>query len=165
MDIKRHAGADREIPNAHLYHALLPVIFWVIWFLDLQVFQLTTFLNDYLHLLIRVPVFILIFGIALVFILKSHKLLFQSHKPPNQLQSGGILRYVRNPMYLGILLIYISLIFLSISLISIVIFIIVFLVYNKMVNFEENILEAKFGEEYKEYQKNVPKWIPNPFKK
>jgi len=34
-----------------------------------------------------------------------------------------------------------------------------------MVNFEENILEAKFGEEYKEYQKNVPKWIPNPFKK
>jgi hypothetical protein len=88
MDIKRHAGADREMPHAHLYHALLPVIFWVIWFLDLHVFQLTTFLNDYIHFLIRVSVFIVIFGIALVFILKSHKLLFQSHKPPNQLQSG-----------------------------------------------------------------------------
>lgn len=153
------------MPHAHLYHALLPVIFWVIWFLDLQVFQLTTFLNNYIPLLIRILIFIAIFSVALVFILISHKVLFQSHEPPNQLISGGIFRYVRNPMYLGILIIYISLIFLNISLISIVVFIIVFLVYNKMVDFEEDVLEARFGEEYKEYQRKVPKWIPNPFKK
>ncbi len=153
------------MPHAHLYHALLPVIFWVIWFLDLQVFQLTTFLNNYIPLLIRILIFIAIFSVALVFIWKSHKFLFQSHEPPNQLISGGIFRYVRNPMYLGILIIYISLIFLNISLISIVVFIIVYLVYNKMVDFEEDVLEARFGEKYKEYQRKVPKWIPNPFKK
>jgi protein-S-isoprenylcysteine O-methyltransferase Ste14 len=34
-----------------------------------------------------------------------------------------------------------------------------------MVNFEENLLEKMFGEQYLRYKKKVPKWIPNPFKK
>ena len=32
--------------------------------------------------------------------------------------------------------------------------------YEKMVNFEEDILEEMFGEDYIEYKKKVPKWIP-----
>ena len=165
MEIKRHSGSDRELPHAHLYHVLLPVIFWVIWFLDLQFFQRSTFLNDYIPLLIRLVVFAGIFFIALIFIIKSHNLLFKSHEPPDHVINTGILRFVRNPMYLGILLIYISLICLSISLISIGVFIVVFLIYNWMVNFEERILEARYGQQYKEYKKSVPKWIPNPFNK
>ncbi|MFX0019595.1 MAG: methyltransferase family protein, partial [Candidatus Hermodarchaeota archaeon] len=77
----------------------------------------------------------------------------------------GILEYVRNPMYFGILLIYVSFIFLSISLISIAFFLLVFLVYNRMVNFEEKILESMFGDQFLDYKKKVSKWIPNPFKK
>jgi protein-S-isoprenylcysteine O-methyltransferase Ste14 len=68
-------------------------------------------------------------------------------------------------MYFGILLIYIAFLFLSISLIGIGLFVIVFLVYNWMVNYEEELLENMFGEDYKEYKTKVPKWIPNPFKK
>lgn len=165
METRRHTGADRELPHAHLYHALLPVIFWVIWFLDLQFFQISTFFNIFVPLLIRVILFAVVFIIALIFIMKSHKLLFASHEPPDHVIVSGILRYVRNPMYLGILLIYLSLICLSISLISIAVFIIVFLIYNWMVNFEERILEDRFGQQYKDYQESVPKWIPNPFNK
>ena len=165
MESKRHKGADRELPHAHIYHALLPVIFWAIWFLDLQFLQISTFSNDFIPLIIRIIVFASIFVIALILISKSHKLLFKSHEPPKHVITTGILGYVRNPMYLGILLIYISLICLSISLLSIGVFLVVFLVYNWMVNFEENILKSKFGEEYRQYQKSVPKWIPNPFKK
>jgi protein-S-isoprenylcysteine O-methyltransferase Ste14 len=165
MERKPHLGTDREIPHAHLYHALLPVIFWVIWFLDLQIFQISTFLNAYIPLIVRIVLFVSVFTIALIFISKSHKLLFKSHEPPDRVINTGILHYVRNPMYFGILLIYISLICLSISLISIGIFIMVFLIYNWMVNFEERILKESFGQEYEGYQQSVPKWIPNPFKK
>ena len=165
MELKRHKGVDRELPHAHLYHALLPVIFWVIWFLDLQIFQISTFLNIYIPVIIRIVLFVSIFTIALIFISKSHKLLFKSHEPPDHVITKGILRYVRNPMYFGILLIYLSLVCLSISLISIGIFIVIFLIYNWMVNFEERILKERFGQEYEEYQHSVPKWIPNPFKK
>ena len=165
MESKRHKGVDRELPHAHIYHALLPVIFWVIWFLDFQFFQISTFFNAYIPLIIRIFLAASIFTIALIFISKSHKLLFKSHEPPDHVISTGILHYVRNPMYFGILLIYISLICLSVSLISIGIFAMVFFVYNWMVNFEERILKERFGREYEEYQQSVPKWFPNPFKK
>jgi protein-S-isoprenylcysteine O-methyltransferase Ste14 len=107
---------------------------------------------------------VLIFIIAVVFILLSHRALFKSHQPPKSLISEGILKYMRNPMYLGILFIYVAFIFLSISLISLVFFILVFLIYNRMVNFEEKILEDLFKNQWFEYKKKVPKWFPNPLK-
>jgi protein-S-isoprenylcysteine O-methyltransferase Ste14 len=165
MKSKRHEGHEREVPNAHIFHAVLPIGFIIIWFLDSYIFQISIFLNSFIPYLIRLILFILVFATAITFIISSHRSLFKSHQPPNSLITTGILGYVRNPMYFGILLIYVAFIFLSISLISIGLFIIVFLVYNWMVNFEEKILENMFGNQFLEYKKKVPKWIPNPFKK
>jgi protein-S-isoprenylcysteine O-methyltransferase Ste14 len=68
-------------------------------------------------------------------------------------------------MYFGILLIYVACICLSISLISIVAFIPIFLVYNKMVIYEEKILIGLFGKQFLDYKKNVPRWFPKIIKK
>ena len=164
MKEKRHEGHEREMPHAHIYHTILPITFFLIWILDANFFRITIFLNYFVPFLIRLMIWILIFIIAITFILLSHRALFKSHQPAKSLISEGILRYVRNPMYLGILFIYVAFIFLSISLISIAFFILVFLVYNRMVNFEEKILEDLFGNQWFEYKKKVPKWFPNPFK-
>jgi len=72
----------------------------------------------------------------------------------------GILGHVRNPMYFGVLLIYLACIFLSISLISIAIWIVIIIIYDNLATFEGEQLEALFGQKYLEYKKNVPKWIP-----
>ncbi|NVM36130.1 MAG: isoprenylcysteine carboxylmethyltransferase family protein [Candidatus Lokiarchaeota archaeon] len=164
MSVKRHEGHEREIPNAHLYHATLPIVFFLIWFLDSNIFRISIFLNDYVPFVIRLLLSIVVLAIALTFISLSHRALFKSHQPPNSLITNGILGYTRNPMYFGILLIYVAFIFLSISLICIGLFIIVFLVYNWMVKYEEKILENMFGEQFLEYKKKVGKWVPNPFK-
>jgi protein-S-isoprenylcysteine O-methyltransferase Ste14 len=96
----------------------------------------------------------------------AHKILFEKiDKPSDTLITNGILKHVRNPLYLGVLLLYVAFILLSISLISVIIFVIICLIYDKMVNFEEKILEEMFGVEYLEYKNKVPKWIPNPLKK
>ncbi|MFW9828426.1 MAG: methyltransferase family protein [Candidatus Thorarchaeota archaeon] len=165
MNVKRHEGHEREVPNAHIYHSLLPIIFVSIWILDSVIFRFSILLNNYIPFLVRLVLFIIIFVISLILITLSHRTLFTTHQPPNKLITSGILRYVRNPMYLGILLIYLAFLFLSISLIGIGIFIIIFLVYDWMVNYEEKLLEDMFGEEYKKYKTKVSKWIPNPFKK
>jgi len=34
MNKKRHEGHEREIPNAHIFHAILPIGFAAIWILD-----------------------------------------------------------------------------------------------------------------------------------
>ena len=164
MSVKRHEGHKREIPNAHIYHAMLPIIFFLIWFLDSSVFRISIFLNNYVPFLIRIILCISIIAISLTFIFLSHQTLFKSHQPSTSLITNGILGYVRNPMYLGILLIYVAFIFLSLSLISIGLFVLIFLVYNWMANFEEKILENLFGEKFLEYKKKVGKWLPNPFK-
>ena len=163
MNVKRHEGHEREIPHSHIYHATMPIVFFLIWFLDSNIFRISTFLDGFVPFLVRLILFILVLGIAISFILLSHRALFKSHHSSDTLISDGILGYVRNPMYFGILLIYVAFLFLSISLISIGLFVIVFLVYNWMVNFEENILENMFGEEYVKYKERVPKWVPNPF--
>ena len=154
------SGHDREFPRAHLYHSLLPIIFVIIWIIDSFFLSLTVWLNLYVPLVLRIVLFIITFVLALIFIQLSHKALFKDHEPSDTLLIQGILKHTRNPMYLGILLIYLSLIFLSISVISIVFYVFVILLYNKMVNFEEAILEKLFGKDYIEYKNKVPKWIP-----
>ena len=153
-------GHEREMPNTHLYHILLPITFMVIWILDTNIFRISTILDNYVPFILRLILFIVILITALSFIQISHKTLFKSHEPPTNLIDEGILGRTRNPMYFGIILIYVACISLSLSLISIVAFIPIFLVYNKMVKFEEKIMENLFGSEFLEYKKKVPRWFP-----
>jgi protein-S-isoprenylcysteine O-methyltransferase Ste14 len=157
--MKRQDGYERELPNAHLYHAIVPIVFTGVWFLDSFIFDFSIILNTYIPLLIRLPLFIIIMTIALILIYLSHNTLFKSHQPPDTLIVEGIFRYTRNPMYLGIFLLYIGCIMISISLIAVGLLPFIFLIYNKMANFEENILKEMFGEKFIDYEENVPKWV------
>ncbi|MFX1257740.1 MAG: methyltransferase family protein [Promethearchaeota archaeon] len=150
----------REIRFSHLLHTILPISFIFLWVLDSRVLYLTVFLNLYVPFILRVILFVVFLISALIIMGISYKTLFSKNKPSPTLITGGILKYVRNPMYFGILLIYVAFLCFSISLLSIAYFVIVFLVYNKMVNYEENKLEELFKEDYLKYKKNVPKWIP-----
>lgn len=165
MEIEKLSAHDREIPHSHLIQGLSPVIFVIIWILDSDVLFLSVYLNNIIPYLVRLALFLFSLIFALILIFLSHRTLFNKNGPKDTLITGGILKYVRNPLYLGVLLIYVAFIFLSISLISIALFIIIFLIYNRMVNYEEKVLEKLFGEAYLKYKKRVSKWIPNPFKK
>jgi len=165
VEIEKLSAHDREIPHSHLIQGLSPVIFVIIWILDSDVLFLSVYLNNIIPYLVRLALFLFSLIFALILIFLSHRTLFNKNGPKDTLITGGILKYVRNPLYLGVLLIYVAFIFLSISLISIALFIIIFLIYNRMVNYEEKVLEKLFGEAYLKYKKRVSKWIPNPFKK
>ncbi|MBD3341629.1 MAG: DUF1295 domain-containing protein [Candidatus Lokiarchaeota archaeon] len=164
LNEKNKNGSHREAPFSHLIQGFSPVIFLIVWILDSFIFRVSTFLNAFVPLLIRITIFIACLSIALIIIYVSHNLLFKEHGPSEELITRGILRFIRHPLYFGILLLYLSFVFLSISLISLALFILISIIYNWMVNVEEKILENLFGKEYIDYKKQVPKWIPNPFK-
>ena len=153
----------REMPHSHLVHALLPISFVIVWIIDSRIFLISVWLNKFVPVFLRIILFIITFGLAMILIYLAHKALFHDNGPSETLITRGILNRVRNPMYSGIILIYIAFILLSISIISIIFFIFIFFIYNKMVKYEENILEEIFGNEYLEYKKKVPKWIPRIF--
>ena len=153
-------GKSREMPYTHIYHILLPCLFIFVYTLDVVFFHFSTFLDEFISLFLRVPLFIISLVLAWYFQHMAHKTLFKDHKPSDTLITTGILGHVRNPMYLGIVLIYIAFLFLNISLLAFGVFIVAFIIYNRMINFEEGELVKLFGQEFLEYKKKVPKWIP-----
>jgi protein-S-isoprenylcysteine O-methyltransferase Ste14 len=81
--------------------------------------------------------------------------------PTKKLISIGIYGYVRNPMIMGVLTVLIgeSLAILSFN---ILIWALIFFIINNVyfLVYEEPNLEKRFGNEYREYKRNVPRWIP-----
>lgn len=83
--------------------------------------------------------------------------------PPRRLVRRGPYRFVRNPMYLGALLVLAgaSLFFGSLALLA---FAAGFAVATHafVVLYEEPTLRRIFGEEYEEYRRAVRRWLPLP---
>jgi protein-S-isoprenylcysteine O-methyltransferase Ste14 len=81
--------------------------------------------------------------------------------PPKELVATGFYRYVRNPMYVGVLAIIIGH-FLWFGYWNLLIYaIVVFVGFNAFVTYyEEPTLKRKFGAAYEDYLKKVPRWIP-----
>jgi protein-S-isoprenylcysteine O-methyltransferase Ste14 len=81
--------------------------------------------------------------------------------PTKKLITDGLYRFVRNPMILGVLIVLTG---ESISVLSLNIFVwtLIFFIVNNIwfLLYEEPGLQKKFGKEYIEYKKNVPRWIP-----
>ncbi len=82
--------------------------------------------------------------------------------PPPKLVTTGLYGWIRNPMALGLLLLLEGLGFYFGSLSLIVFFaplpIVLYAIYIKAV--EEPELELRFGQEYRDYKKKVPMFIP-----
>ncbi|MGH7522024.1 MAG: methyltransferase family protein [Gemmatimonadales bacterium] len=81
--------------------------------------------------------------------------------PPKTLVVRGLYRYVRNPMYVGVLGVLLgeALLFQSVPLLTYTA--IWFLFVNLFVSFyEEPTLRAQFGESYQQYRRAVRRWIP-----
>jgi protein-S-isoprenylcysteine O-methyltransferase Ste14 len=81
--------------------------------------------------------------------------------PPKELVAVGFYRYVRNPMYVGVLAVIIGH-FLWFGFWNLLIYAsLVFIAFHAFVTlYEEPTLKENFGAAYEEYLKRVPRWIP-----
>jgi protein-S-isoprenylcysteine O-methyltransferase Ste14 len=81
--------------------------------------------------------------------------------PPKELVATGFYRYVRNPMYVGVLLILIGH-FLWFGYWPLLAYtVLAFLIVHLFVTlYEEPTLKRKFGAAYEDYLQRVPRWIP-----
>ena len=81
--------------------------------------------------------------------------------PPKELVATGLYNFVRNPMYVGVLLMLIAH-FLWFGYWSLLIYTGCFwLAFHIFVlSYEEPTLKKKFGADYEDYLERVPRWIP-----
>ena len=81
--------------------------------------------------------------------------------PPKELVIRGLYKYVRNPMYVGVLSLVLGQALIFEALALFVYAGLLFLAFNLFVLFyEEPALTRKFGEAYRKYREAVPRWIP-----
>jgi protein-S-isoprenylcysteine O-methyltransferase Ste14 len=81
--------------------------------------------------------------------------------PPKELVVSGLYRYIRNPMYVGALLIQVGNIIWFGSLAQVVYWFFLFIGFTLFIRAnEEPYLHKTFGAAYEEYCRSVPRWIP-----
>lgn len=97
-----------------------------------------------------------------VFVRVYASLYVGGHKNSSLIITGPF-SVVRNPLYVGSLIATLGLGFMTKSIILMIVISGIFLVFHWFTILrEESFLNEKFGEAYADYQKHVPRWIPDP---
>jgi len=133
------------------------IILSIIYLFDLNEYNLNTDLISIITLLIG-----LIFIISAVIQFINRKTTVNPTKPhkTSTLVITGTYKIIRNPMYLGMLLIIIAFALYKASIISLILIpLFIFYINKFQIEPEEFEMRKKFGKEYEDYCKKVDRWI------
>jgi protein-S-isoprenylcysteine O-methyltransferase Ste14 len=113
------------------------------------------FVSVFLGLILPVSNIIVLMGIFLI-IFGWRKI----YKAKGQLVTTGIYGHVRHPQYLGFLLLTLGMNILWVTISTFLLWPILAVLYHRLAKKEDKELEARFGEEYRNYKRAVPLLIP-----
>jgi len=82
------------------------------------------------------------------------------YRAKDTLVTKGIYAQTRHPQYLGFLLLTAGIDFLWVTFSTLLLWPILVFLYYRLAKEEEEKMEDKFGEEYREYKKSVPRFLP-----
>ena len=149
-----------EHPLGDAAQLILFGLFLVSWILDSFVLRRSTFLTEYIPPVLR----LIILGLALAvagYLFKSGHVVVSGEKRPTTVVTSGAFRYVRHPLYLGSMLIYLGMTVSTASLFCLALLVVIALFYNYIAGYEEKLLEVKMGEAYVDYKEKTGKWMPH----
>lgn len=151
-----------EHPFGHTGQFIALFVFLAVWITDSFIIHISTFLSKEVYLIIRLAC-LGIFLILAYFLSRSGHQVVPHKKMNDDLVTQGTFQYVRHPLYLSGLLVYLGLSFSTVSLLSLAVFVGIFIFYDYIASYEEKLLELKYGEVYWQYKQITGKWFPRIF--
>jgi protein-S-isoprenylcysteine O-methyltransferase Ste14 len=148
-----------EHPFGDAGQAIGAGLFLVVWIVDSFFLHRSTFLQSAVPLWLRIALPGALFSAAAVLFRSGHEAVAHEQRPVRIIRTGAF-RYVRHPLYLSSLLVFSGLAFSTASLLSAALFLILFVFYDFIAGYEEKIMEAKFGADYRRYRSRTGKWLP-----
>ena len=139
---------------------VLACLFAGTWITDTFFLKFTTFLNHYVPLGIRIPFGVVLLVLSGYLAITGLSIVFGEKRENPCVIRKSVFNVVRHPIYLSELLLYLGFLLLSISLAALFVWVIAFLFLHYISRHEERLLLARFGEEYEQYMREVPMWIP-----
>ena len=118
-----------EHPLTDAGQLILFGLFLVIWILDSFILRRSTLLANTIPLIFR----LIILGVALItalYLFKSGHVVVTGNQRPTEVVSSGAFQYVRHPLYLGSILVYLGLTVSTASLFCLGLLVVIILFYN-----------------------------------
>lgn len=140
---------------------ILACLFGVTWVVDTFILKYTTTLNHHVPGAIRIPVGIVLLVVSGYLAGTGLSIVFGEKRETPGVIRKSVFGVIRHPIYLSEILLYLGLLMLSLSLAAAFVWVIAILFLHSISRYEEKLLLARFGEEYKEYMREVPMWIPS----
>jgi protein-S-isoprenylcysteine O-methyltransferase Ste14 len=148
-----------EHPFGDAGQLILFFIFMAVWIADSFFLRRSTFLARRIPLAVRL-VLLALATFTTWFLFKSAAALIHHGQRQDHVFATGAFRYVRHPLYLGVLLVYFGMTIATASLYSLAVLAAIFLFYNYIASYEEKLMESWFGEAYKSYKARTARWLP-----
>jgi len=144
-----------------------PPLFYVLVFLAAIFIQTKFPINNSIFQMQAIKILGIVFiVIALFFLVRSlsqflkTKNTLMTIRPASSLQTSGIYRITRNPMYTGLAIIYLGITCFVGNWWNIILFpILILIVQEYIIRHEERYLERGFGQEYLNYKYKVRRWL------
>lgn len=126
-----------------------------LWYFLVGVTGHDAFVSIYLSVILPISNVIILSGMFLIVFGWS-----RIFRAKDALITTGIYAHVRHPQYLGFLLLTLGVNFLWTTFSTLILWPVLVLLYYRLAKEEEKSMEDKFGEEYREYKRRVPMFIP-----
>lgn len=139
---------------------ILACLFTAIWIADSFFFKRTTVLDQYMLLSVKIPLGIVLLILSGYLARTGLSIVFGEKRQKPGVIKKSVFGVVRHPIYLSEILLYLGLLMLSMSLAAAAIWVIAIGFLHYISRHEEQLLLARFGEEYEQYMREVPMWIP-----
>lgn len=159
----RHKGRE-DLAGEHKFtdigQMILLFVYLVVWVLDSFILKFSTFLNECIPIYVTIPIGVIVLIISGIFAFAGLRKVFKEVREEPSVVTSGVFAYCRHPVYFGSILLFVGMSIFSWSLLSFGICVIIIIFYEYVATYEEKLLVKQFGQEYRDYQKRVPKWIP-----
>ena len=161
--LKNHHNRD-DLAGEHKFgdagQATIAILFFLVWFFDTFVYEYTTKLNEIIPNAVRAPIGIIILIVAGYLAISTLRIVFKEVREVSEVIRKGAYNYCRHPMYLSEILLYIGLLLISMSLAAFIVLLLGIGFLYFICRYEERLLLDHFGDEYRQYMREVPMWIP-----
>ena len=144
---------------------VLACLFFATWVADTFVLKYTTRLNRHVPLAGRIPVGIGLLVVSGYLATVGLSIVFGEKREEPSVIRKSVFGIIRHPIYLSEIVLYLGFLVMSLSIAAAVVWVIAILFLHHISRYEERLLLARFGEEYAQYMREVPMWIPRLWKK
>jgi protein-S-isoprenylcysteine O-methyltransferase Ste14 len=160
---KRHE-TRKDLAGEHklgdLGQIIFLAIFLVVWITDSFFVKYSTQFSDYAPFYIRIALSFVILIISGYLARKGLTAVFVKVREKPIVIRNGVFSFVRHPIYLGAILLYLSILAVCFSIVSLFVWIVIILFYIYLCKHEEKLLIAKYGNDYEQYKLETPMLLP-----